>query len=79
MLWWEEVEGEGVEQVVVRVAGDPSHSLDTVFKFSSRWSRWCDSSLDRAPYPATVGLIYSSFSPPLALCESVYLNLRILQ
>ena len=57
MLWWEEVEGEGVEQVVVRVAGDPSHSLDTVFKFSSRWSRWCDSSLDRAPYPATVGLI----------------------
>ena len=60
-LWWEEVEGEGVEQVVVRVAGDPSHSLDTVFKFSSRWSKWCDSSLDRAPYPATVGLKKGQF------------------
>lgn len=77
-VWWG-VEGEGVEQVVVRVTGDPSHSLFTVFRFSSRCRRcwWWESSLDKAPYPRTPGLIYSNLSPPLALCVSVYLNLRI--
>ena len=56
VFWWWGVEGEGVEHVVVRVAGDPSHSL-TVFKFSSRCSRCCwESSFSRAPYPPTPGL-----------------------